>query len=186
MRSPYVRAMDKLYLLCITIAVISVVAMTCLIFVGVIMRYIFSKGASFAEPSSIFFAVQMSMYGAAACYRAQSHLRLQFFAAMLPEGLHRPVEILVHLLMAAIAIAMMYFGLNLAETTWFQAYPEFDYIRVGLVYSAIPGSGLVTLLFAVEAIFHPHVMASEEQEEIRRAALHADEEARRLGFSERG
>ena len=40
--------------------------------------------------------------------------------------------------------------------------------------------------FAVEAIFHPHVMASEEQEEIRRAALHADEEARRLGFSERG
>jgi TRAP-type C4-dicarboxylate transport system permease small subunit len=178
--------MDKLYLLCIVIAIVSVVAMTCLIFVGVIMRYVFYAGASFAEPSSIFFAVQMSMYGAAACYRAQSHLRLQFFAAMLPEQLHRPVEIFVHLLMATIAVAMIYYGLNLAETTWFQAYPEFDYIRVGLVYSAIPGSGLVTLLFAIEAIFYPNVMVSEEEEEIRRAALHADEEARKLGFLEKG
>jgi len=185
MRSPYVRVMDKLYLLCIAIAVISVVAMTCLIFVGVIMRYVFYMGAAFAEPMSIFFAVQLAMYGAAACYRAQSHLRLQFFAAMLPKGLHRPVEIFVHLLMAAIAVAMMYYGLNLVATTWFQAYPEFTYVRVGFVYSAIPGSGLITFLFAIEAIFYRHVMESEEEEEIRRASLHADEEARKLGFQER-
>ena len=186
MRPLYVRIMDKIYVLCIAVAVVAIVAMTCLIFVGVIMRYVFYMGASFAEPSSIFFAVQLSMYGAAACYRAQSHLRLQFFVGLLSERSHRPLEILVHLLMIAIAVAMIYFGLNLAETTWFQAYPEFEYIRVGLVYSAIPGSGLVTLLFAIEAILYPNPMVNEEQEEIRRAALHADEEARKLGFLEKG
>jgi TRAP-type transport system small permease protein len=186
MRPLYVRIMDKLYGLCIVVAAMAIVAMTCLIFVGVIMRYVFYMGASFAEPSSIFFAVQLSMYGAAACYRAQSHLRLQFFVGLLSERLHRPIEILVHFLMIALAIAMIYFGLNLAETTWFQAYPEFEYIRVGLVYSAIPGSGLVTLLFAIEAILYPNPMVNEEEEEIRRAALHADEEARKLGLVERG
>ena len=186
MRPLYVRIMDKLYLLCIVIAATAIVAMTCLIFVGVIMRYVFYMGASFAEPSSIFFAVQLTMYGAAACYRAQSHLRLHFLVGLLPIRAQRALEIFVHLLMAAIAVAMIYYGFNLARTTWFQAYPEFDYIRVGLVYSAIPGSGLITLLFAFEAIVFPKVMESEEEEEVRRATLHADEEARKLGFLERG
>jgi TRAP-type transport system small permease protein len=182
MRPLFVRLMDKLYVLCITIAVVAVVCMTSLIFVGVVMRYVFYMGARFAEPSSIFFAVQMSMYGAAACYRAQSHLRLQVFVLMMPKICHRPVEILVHLLIGAIAVAMIYYGFNLAQTTWFQAYPEFDYIRVGLVYSAIPGSGVVTLLFVIEALLYGNVMEAEEAEEVRRAVAHADDEARRLGI----
>ena len=81
--------------------------MTCLIFVGVIMRYVFYIGASFAEPSSIFFAVQLTMYGAAACYRAQSHLRLHFLVGLLPIRSQRALEIFVHLLMAAIAVAIL-------------------------------------------------------------------------------
>lgn len=182
MRPPFVRIMDKLYWLCVTIAVVSVVCMTTLIFIGVIMRYVFLKGASFAEPTSIFFAVQLTMYGAAACYRAQSHLRLQFLVSKLSATLQHAVGYLVSALMAIVALAMIYYGISLAQTTWFQSYPEFIYVRVGFVYSAIPGGGMMLLLFVIEQIFYPNPMMSEEEEEVRRALQHADEEARRLGI----
>ena len=69
---------------------------------------------------------------------------------------------------------------HLAHTTWFQSYPEFEYVRVGLVYSAIPGSGVILLLFVIEALFFPHVAADVDEEELARALEHAEAEERRL------
>lgn len=182
MRPPFVRLMDKLYWICVAIAIVSIVCMTCLIFVGVVMRYVFFKGASFAEPLSIFFAVQLTLYGAAACYRAGAHLSLQFFVKRLPSGLARAADIVVQILMAVIALTMVYYGINLARTTWFQSYPEFIYVRVGFVYSAIPGGGFALLLFVIEHFFYPHPMRTEEEEELERALLHTEEESRKLGI----
>ncbi len=182
MRPIYVRIMDVLYVLCMVIAIVSMVSMTILIFVGVIMRYVFYMGAAFAEPASIFFSVQLTLYGAAACYRAKSHLQdpiLHGSAAAAPPA---DPAALVTLLMATIAIAMMYYGADLVQTTWFQAYPEFNYIRVGAVYSAIPGGGFILLLFIIESVFYPHAMAVDEEEEVRLALAHAEEEARKLGY----
>lgn len=152
MKRVYCGLMDWLYRLCIVICVISVVTMTGLIFTGVVMRYLFLMGARWAEPLSIFFAVQLTMYGAAACYRAHAHLSLQFVVALLPAAAQRVVGVFVQLLLATFAALMVVYGASLAETTWFQSYPEFDVVKVGLVYSAIPISGLVTLLFVVEAM----------------------------------
>jgi TRAP-type transport system small permease protein len=182
MRPIYVRVMDVLYVLCLVIPIVSMVSMTILIFVGVIMRYIFYMGAAFAEPASIFFSVQLTLYGAAACYRAKSHLRILFFTGLLPELGQRVAAAIVTLLMATIAVAMIYYGADLVQTTWFQAYPEFTYIRVGAVYSAIPGGGFILLLFIIESVLYPNVMAADEEEEVRLALAHAEEEARKLGY----
>ena len=84
--------------------------------------------------------------------------------------------------MATIAVAMIYYGADLVQTTWFQAYPEFTYIRVGAVYSAIPGGGFILLLFIIESVLYPNVMAADEEEEVRLALAHAEEEARKLGY----
>ena len=175
----YSLAMRWLYLACIVLCVLSVVCMTGLIFTGVVMRYAFEMGARFSEPMSIFFAVQLTMYGAAACYRAKAHLQIHFFVNLMPENLRVVPRRLVELLMAGIAVFMIYFGLSLAELTWFQAYPEFDYVKVGFVYSAIPGSGLVLLLFVIETA----ILGSPEDgedEELQRAIDHADHEQRTL------
>ena len=179
MRAFYSASMDKLYWLCIGVCMVSIVIMTGLIFTGVIMRVGFLMGARFAEPASIFFAVQLTMYGAAACYRAHVHLRLQVFVNMLPLLAQRVTEIGVHLLMGTIAVLMIVYGASLTHTTWFQAYPEFEYVRVGLVYSAIPGSGLVTLLFVIEALLIPRT-EEEVDQEIEHALEHAEAERRRL------
>ena len=180
MRALYVSAMDKLYFACVAISVLSVVVMTCLIFTGVVMRYIFLVGAQFAEPLSIFFAVQLTMYGAAACYRARVHLSLEFFVAKLAPQWRRIADWAVFLLLAIVALFMIVYGISLTDTTWFQAYPEFPYIRVGFVYSAIPGSGLVTLLFVIEAAFFADRRDDGGEEQLRRLVEHGEEDAQKL------
>ena len=180
MRPVYVRVMDKLYLLCMTVCIFSIVCMTVLIFTGVISRYVFAVGARFAEPMSIFFTVQLTMYGAAICYRSQAHLRLAVFVQMLPDRLQYLPHYLVHALMATIACLMIYYGYSLAETTWFQSYPEFDEIKVGVVYSAIPGAGAITLLFIIERVLYHETLVELEGEEMRHAMELAEQEARKL------
>jgi TRAP-type C4-dicarboxylate transport system permease small subunit len=45
---------------------------------------------------------------------------------------------------------MIWWGVSLVEKTFFQSYPEFQYIKVGSVYAAIPAGGLITFLFVIE------------------------------------
>jgi len=172
----YVRVMDKVALLCMVICVISIVCMTGLIFTGVVMRYFFEMGARYAEPMSIFFTVQLTMYGSAICYRAQAHLRIQLFVNMVPELYGRIAHYAVDALMFVIALLMIYYGYSLAETTWFQSYPEFDDIRVGVVYSAIPGGGAVLLLFVIEQVFFREELAELEDDEMHHALELAEKE----------
>ena len=180
MKDAYTRAMNVLYSLCMYICILAVLFMTVLIFVGVVMRYVFLAGAQFAEPMSIFFAVQLTMFGAAACFRNHAHLRLALFADMLPMALRQPLNLVVHALLAMLALVMIYYGTNLVQATWFQAYPEFDYIRVGMVYSAIPISGVIFLLFIIEVVFFGGAPTVEE-DELQHAIEVTEAEARKLG-----
>jgi TRAP-type C4-dicarboxylate transport system permease small subunit len=177
MRDLYVRLMGWLQKACLFWCGVSIVAMTILIFTGVVMRYGFSTGARFAEPMSIFFAVQLTMYGAAACYRSNLHLKLTVFVGLLPDRLARAVALAVHLLLGLVALVMITYGFTLAQTTWFQSYPEFTAIRVGVVYAAIPISGVIFLLFIIEHLLFGQQGTDEEAEEIKRAVAHAEEEA---------
>lgn len=179
MRAAFIRTMDRLQWLCIAWCSLAIVAMTILIFTGVVMRYGFSAGARFAEPMAIFFAVQLAMYGAAACYRLNAHLRLSVVVKMLPARIALVVERGVEVLLAALAVAMVYYGISLARTTWFQAYPEFEFIKVGAVYAAIPISGAIFLLFIVERFVFGEMGTDQEEEEIRRAVEMAEEEQAR-------
>jgi len=155
MAALYRTAMDWLERLCLIICVVAIASMTTLIFIGVILRYGFQLGAQFAEPTSIYFAIQLTFYGAAACYRAGVHLRLEFIVKNFPQPLRKPAAYLVDALMLAVCVFMIIYGISLAQTTWAQSYPEFEEIRVGWVYTAIPASGVVLMLFVLESAFLP-------------------------------
>lgn len=155
MTDGYVKVMNLLYVACVFIAGTSLAIMSTIITWGVFTRYVLGSGSFWPEPISIFLAIQMTFYGAAACYRAGSHIQLRMFVDMLPFGLRRWQGYVVDLLMAAICLFMVTYGASLVKTTYFQAYPEFQYIRVGVAYSAIPIAGMITLLFLIEKVFIP-------------------------------
>ncbi|MGD2013606.1 MAG: TRAP transporter small permease [Desulfobacterales bacterium] len=153
MTNGYIKLMDVLYFICVLIAGGALVIMSTIIAWGVFTRYVLGSGSFWPEPISIFLAIQLSFYGAAACYRAGTHISLKMFVDLLPPFLKRWQGHLVDLLMAAICLFMVTYGASLVKTTYFQAYPEFQYIRVGVAYSAIPIAGLITLLFVIEKVF---------------------------------
>ncbi len=152
-----------LYWLCVTIAAVAIVIMCVIITWGVFTRYVLGTGSFWPEPISIFLAIQFTFYGAAACYRAGTHIRLNMFVKMLPAALKRWQGYFAHLLMAAISLFMVTYGASLVRTTYFQSYPEFQYIRVGVAYSAIPIAGLITLLFVIEKVFFSPKPAAKKE-----------------------
>ena len=163
MANGYVKLMDVLYFICVFIAGAAMVIMSVIIAWGVFTRYVLGSGSFWPEPISIFLAIQLTFYGAAACYRAGTHISLKMFVNLLPPVLKKTQGYLVDLLMAAICLFMVTYGASLVKTTYFQAYPEFQYIRVGVAYSAIPVGGLITLLFVIEkAFFSPFLNAGKE------------------------
>ena len=153
MSQGYVKVMDVLYRICVIISGTALAIMSAIISWGVFTRYVLGVGSFWPEPISIFLAIQMTFYGAAACYRADTHIRLRMFTDLLPPALQKWQVRLVDLLMAGICLFMVTYGASLVKTTYFQAYPEFQYIRVGVAYSAIPIAGLITLLFLIEKVF---------------------------------
>jgi TRAP-type C4-dicarboxylate transport system permease small subunit len=150
MRLAYRRAMDALYWLCVGIAGIGIAVQSVIIAWGVFTRYVLGMGSFWPEPISIFIAVQVTFYGAAAVYRANGHIALDLIARRSPPATRRLLDWLVLLLMAAVSIFMIWWGVSLVEKTFFQSYPEFQYINVGSVYAAIPAGGLITFLFVIE------------------------------------
>lgn len=150
MRHAYRRAMDVLYWLCIGIAGIGIVVQSIIIAWGVFTRYVLGIGSFWPEPVAIFIAIQVTFYGAAACYRAGAHIALTTLSERLPELPRRALDWFGLVVMAGISLFMVWKGISLVEKTFFQSYPEFQYIRVGSVYTAIPMGGLITLLFVIE------------------------------------
>jgi TRAP-type C4-dicarboxylate transport system permease small subunit len=150
MKLAYRRAMDALYLVCATIAGLGIAMMSVIIAWGVFTRYVLGQGSFWPEPISIFIIIQVTFYGAAACYRANAHIGIDMATRRLPTTAARMANGLVLLLMATISLFMIVYGVSLVQTTFFQVYPEFQYIRVGVVYTAIPAGGLITLLFVIE------------------------------------
>jgi TRAP-type C4-dicarboxylate transport system permease small subunit len=151
----YVRTMRALSALCMVVAGASIIGMALIIAWSVYTRYWLNLGSFWAEPIAIMLAVQTTFFGAAACYRAGAHISIDVFMRALPAAAaQRAADRLVDLLVLAFALAMIWYGIGLARTTWPQVYPEFQHIRVGLVYTALPLSGLITLLFSVERLVY--------------------------------
>ena len=147
------RAMDYLYLLCVIIGCIALVAISAVIPWAVFTRYVLNSAASWPEPTAVLLTIVLTFIGAAAGYRLNLHMSVAYFANKLPPPLRRATEILVQLLMALIALFMVIWGERLVEITWYNTIPDFPSLSVGVTYLPIPIGGLCLLLFIVERIW---------------------------------
>ena len=59
----------------------------------------------------------------------------------------------VDLCMAATALFMLVYGVQLCKLTWYNTMAEFPALHVGVVYMPIPIAGLLTLLFLIEKVW---------------------------------
>lgn len=146
----YRKAMDALYLVCVVVAGVALVTISAIIPWAVFTRYVLNSAASWPETTAVLLVIVVTFFGAAACYRLGIHMSVTVAADMFPPRMRRVTDFIVELLMAAIAVFMMVYGIKLCHATWQNSIAEFPFLSVGLVYSPIPIGGLFTLLFIIE------------------------------------
>ncbi|BBK43135.1 C4-dicarboxylate ABC transporter [Allostella vacuolata] len=153
MQDAYRRAMDALYLACIGLAGAAVVVITLVVPWGVFTRYVLNRGSAWPEPLAILLMVLFTFLGAAACYRANAHIAVDMIAGATPRAVRRMLALLVNLLLGALSLFMVVYGLELCATTWNQVIAEFPFLSVGITYLPLPIGGAITLLFIVERLW---------------------------------
>ncbi|MBP0939281.1 TRAP transporter small permease [Pseudomonas alliivorans] len=175
MKNTLLRINDTLYRVCIGIAGLSVLIMTLIIPWGIFARYVLGSGSSWPEPVAILLMVVFTFFGAAASYRAGAHMAVAMAVDRMPVQLRNVAVVVVQILMAIVALFMIFKGFKLCATTWNQFLGELPDLRVGISYLPIPIGGIVTLIFVLERMFlgdqsHRSVMRFDVIEESEGAA----------------
>ena len=152
MKNLVLRINDRLYMTCIWVAGLSVLAISLIIPWGVFARYVLGTGSSWPEPTAILLMMVFTFIGAAASYRAGAHMAVAMLTDRMSPGMRRGMSIFSQLLMATICLFMTLWGTKLCLSTWNQFMSALPTLRVGITYMPIPVGGLLTLVFVLEKL----------------------------------
>jgi TRAP-type C4-dicarboxylate transport system permease small subunit len=153
MRNTYRRLMQRLYVVCIALSGLGLVAITLMIPSGVFMRYVMNDPLQWPEPASVIMMVFFSFIGGAAVYRANQQIAVEALMRAVGSRSRAAMQWGVHACMLAMAAFMVGYGVHLCVLTRDNTVAEFPWLSVGIVYMPIPIGGLLTLLFIVEKIW---------------------------------
>src|ERR1700730_13928828 len=148
----YRKAMDALYFVSVLVAGVSLVLISAVIPWAAFTRYVLNSAASWPEPTAVLLTIVLTFIGAASCYRRRLHMNGSFFVAMLPPSLRRSTELIAELLVAAMALFMLWYGAKLVDATWHNTIADFPFLSVGVTYLPIPICGAFLLLFVIERV----------------------------------
>lgn len=116
----------------------------------VFSRFVLADPSSFTEELSRYLLIWIGILGAAYAYKTKAHLGLDLFVSKMQGNKKRLTLILIELVVMVFAAAVMVFGgLTLVSITLELKQTSAALgIQMGLVYSVIPLSGVLILLFA--------------------------------------
>ena len=145
--------MEWTYIGCIVLSGAALVVITLIIPIGVFMRYAMNRPLSWPEPAAVVMMVMFSFLGGAAVYRANVHIAVQALLNAVNESVRKAMLWGVDACMAATALFMLVYGIQLCIATRFSTMAEFPAMSVAVVYAPIPLAGLLTLLFIIEKVW---------------------------------
>jgi TRAP-type C4-dicarboxylate transport system permease small subunit len=153
MKAFYRRAMQRLYLACIVLSGLAMVAITLMIPSGVFMRYVMNDPLQWPEPASVIMMVFFSFIGGAAVYRANQQIAVEALMNAVGTRSRAAMQWGVHACMLLVAGFMLGYGVHLCVVTWGNTIAEFPWLSTGVVYMPIPIGGFLTLLFIIEKMW---------------------------------
>lgn len=148
----YLKWMDRLYLLAMAIAGLSLLVMTIVIPIGIFSRYVLNRGESWPEPIAIICMVTFTFIGAAVGYRAGSHIAVNMLTDRLPDALKRLFARGVDLLMLLISLIIFWYSFWLCVDLWEQPVAEFPILTSGESYLPLPVGSAILILFVLERL----------------------------------
>ena len=166
MKAQYIRAMDALHRACVIVAGACLVIITIIIPYGVFTRYVLNSASSWPEPLATLLMIVLSFLSAIVCYREYLHIGVGVLPSLLEGKSKQLLGWFLEACMLATNLFMLWWGLKLVHTTWFQVIAEFPIMSVGLSYMPIPIAGGLTALFVIERFLTQEFFKEHEIETI--------------------
>lgn len=166
MKANYIRLMDVFHRACLVVAGACLVIITLIIPYGVFTRYVLNSAASWPEPLATLLMIVMSFVAAIVCYREYLHIGVGVLPAYLKEPAKTWLGWFLEICMLATNLFMLWWGLKLVGTTYYQVIAEFPILSVGISYLPIPLGGGLTALFVVERMLTGKFFQEPEAETV--------------------
>ncbi len=135
--------------LCRILLIIMVPAMTGIVFVQVILRYVFLSPLSWIEELARYLLVWISCFGAAYGVRKGEHIAVMFLNNMFKGYMKSALTIFIHILVIILFMVCFMKGIGLSIRQWNVVTPALQIPRT-LPYLGIPISFAIMLLFSLE------------------------------------
>jgi len=158
--------MDVLHRACVIVAGTCLVIITIIIPYGVFTRYVLNSASSWPEPLATLLMIVLSFLSAIVCYREYLHIGVGVLPSLLEGKSKQLLGWFLEACMLATNLFMLWWGLKLVHTTWFQVIAEFPIMSVGLSYMPIPIAGGLTALFVIERFLTQEFFKEHEIETI--------------------
>jgi TRAP-type C4-dicarboxylate transport system permease small subunit len=123
-------------------------AMTVLVFLQVLFRYVLNSPLDWSEECASFAFVWMSLLGASIGLRNDQHPRLDIFFNRFPLNLQKIVKALINLAVVFMLVVLFFFGLKLTLSMRMQVTAALGY-SVSFVYVVLPISALIMIIHVV-------------------------------------
>ncbi len=125
--------------------IILVSAVTIVVFLQVIYRYVLIQPLYWSEELARYLFIWLSIFGAVLGVQKRGHFGLDFFYRMLPERGRGFLQLLIHLLMGGISLVILIQGVKLVQATALQKSPAME-ISMGWAYACLPvGAALMAI-----------------------------------------
>ncbi|MEO8837865.1 MAG: TRAP transporter small permease [Herbaspirillum sp.] len=117
-------------------AAMAMALICCITFANVVVRYFTDVSFAFTEEFSIFLMVVLTLFGTAAAFARNTHIRMSFIVDRLPSKIARPLEYIV------LALSALMFGV----VAWYGSFLFWDDWQYG---TTSPGIGIPQWIYTI-------------------------------------
>ena len=126
-----------------------VAAMTLIVFLQVVYRYILIQPLYWSEELARYLFVWVSILGATLGLQKRGHFGLDFFYRRLSDQKRRFLQFLIHLFVGCVILVILIQGVKLVQATVLQKSPAME-ISMGWAYACLPvGAALMAVHLVV-------------------------------------
>lgn len=123
--------------------------MTVLVSWQVFTRYILNNPSAVTEQLSKYLFVWLVLYGAAYVFGKRDHMAIVFIKSKFPKKVKVYTEIFGEIVIAFFAIGVMIYGGYISSVKQMVQLDAALQIPIGIVYSAIPISGIFIIFYTI-------------------------------------
>jgi TRAP-type C4-dicarboxylate transport system permease small subunit len=133
-------------------AVLLLVLMVVLVFLGVFFRYVLSASLAWYDEFASYLLVWLTFYGAVAASYRRRHIGFETFVARLAPNSRRNVEVVAELFVLGFQVVLFYYGWLLMQKMGDETAISLVWVKMGWVYSVLPITGGVMLVISVQRL----------------------------------